>query len=141
MNFDVFRLHRQHAGFRRQDQQAVVGDQVARRAQAVAIERGADHVAIGEGDRGGTVPRLHQRRVIFVERLLLRTHGGVGIPRFGNQHGHDVRQRAAGQRQQLDRVVERGRIAAAGRDDREELLDIVAEQRRSEHGLRARASS
>ena len=39
---DVLGLDRQHAGFRRHDHQVVVGDQVARGAQAVAVERGAD---------------------------------------------------------------------------------------------------
>ena len=37
--------------------------------------------------------------------------------------------------QQLERVVEGGRIAAARLDDREELLDVVAEQRRRQDRL------
>ena len=33
--------------------------------QAVAVERRADHAAVGERDRGGAVPRLHQARVVL----------------------------------------------------------------------------
>ena len=40
-----------------------LGDEIARRAQAVAVERRADLAAVGEGDRGRAVPRLHQRGV------------------------------------------------------------------------------
>ena len=129
------RLHRQHAGFRRHDQQAVVRHQVARRTKAVAIERRADHPAVRESHRRRAVPRLHQRRVIFIKRALLGRHGGVGVPRFRNQHRHDVRKRAPGHEQEFHRIVETRRVAAARLDDREELLDVVAEKRGREHVL------
>ena len=48
----------EHAGLGGHDDQAVLGDDVARRAQAVAVEHGADHRAVGEGDRRRAVPRL-----------------------------------------------------------------------------------
>ncbi len=80
--------------------------EIARRTQAVAIERGADDAAIGEGDSRGSVPGLHQRRVIFVKRALVGRHGGVGVPRFGNQHRHHMRKAAPGQGQQFDGVIE-----------------------------------
>jgi hypothetical protein len=44
---------RQHAGFGRHDDAVVVGDEVARRTQAVAVERRADLAAVGEGDAAG----------------------------------------------------------------------------------------
>ena len=69
-----------------------MSNQVARRAQAIAVERCADHSTVGEGDGGRTVPGLHQRSVIFVEGLLVLGHGRVVIPGFRNQHRHDVRQ-------------------------------------------------
>ena len=55
----------------------VVGDDVARRPQAVAVERRADLPAVGKGDRRRPVPRLHQRRVVFVEGAPLRIHQRV----------------------------------------------------------------
>ena len=61
----------QHAHFGRHHDAVVLGDEIARRTQAVAVERGADLAAVGEGDRGGAVPRLHQRGVIFVEGAAL----------------------------------------------------------------------
>ena len=130
-----FRLHRKHAGFRGHDHQAAVGDQIAAGAQAVAVELGADDAAIGEGHVGGPIPRLHERGVIFVESLDVLGHGRIVLPSLGDQHGHHVRQAAARQRQQLHGVVEHRRIAAAGRDDGQELLDVVAEERRGQHGL------
>ena len=48
--------------------QAVLGDVVARGAQAVAVEHGADHGAVGERDGGGAVPGLHEAAVVLVER-------------------------------------------------------------------------
>jgi len=51
----ILRLDGEHAGLRGHDQQVVGGDEVAGRAQAVAIERGADNAAVGEGDGGGAV--------------------------------------------------------------------------------------
>ena len=48
--------------------QAVVGDPVARGAQPVAVEHGADLGAVGEHHARRAVPRLHQRGVELVER-------------------------------------------------------------------------
>ena len=50
-----------------EDDEAVVGDPVAGRAQPVAVEDGADHRAVGEADRCRTVPWLHERSVVAVE--------------------------------------------------------------------------
>ena len=55
----------------------VVGDDEARRAQAVAVERGADLAAVGEGDGGRAVPRLHQGGVVLVEGPRLASISGL----------------------------------------------------------------
>ena len=52
--------HVHHAGLRAEHDPAVLGLQPAAGAQAVAVQRRADHAAVGERDRGGAVPRLHQ---------------------------------------------------------------------------------
>ena len=75
--------------------QVVGGDAVARRPQAVAIEHRADQRAVGEGDRRRAVPRLHQRRVVLVERPHRRIHRRVAGPRLRDHHQHRVRQRSA----------------------------------------------
>ena len=47
---------RQDARFRGEDHAVIVGHDIARRPQAVAVERSADRAAIGEADGGRTVP-------------------------------------------------------------------------------------
>ena len=69
--FDVFGFDREHAGLRGEGRsgRVVIGDEVTSGTEAVAVEGGADHPAIGErqGTEAGPVPRLHQRAVIFVK--------------------------------------------------------------------------
>ena len=64
----------EHADFGRHDDEVVLGHVVARRTQPVAIEHRADDGAVGERDRRRAVPRLHQRRVVLVERLPVGAH-------------------------------------------------------------------
>ena len=108
-------------GLRAQREPAVVGDQPAARAQAVAVERRAERAAVAEGERRRAVPGLHAcgsgsgrsrraRRDVVAALVGLRDH-----------HHHRVRQRPAGEREQLERAVEGGRVggrlagSAAGR--------------------------
>ncbi|MEY9791221.1 hypothetical protein ABIE77_005780 [Sinorhizobium fredii] len=132
---DLVLIDRQHAGFRRHDDAVVVGDDVAGRTQAVAVERGADLATVGEGDRRRSVPRLHERRVIFVECLALRRHQLVAGPGFRDQHHHRMRQRIAALDEELERVVETRRVRLALVGNRPELRDVVAEQRRGNRRL------
>ena len=81
----------QHAGLGRHHDAAVGGDVVAGRAQAVAVERGPDADAVGERDRGGPVPRLHQAGVELVEGLLLGRHRLVMLPGLRHHHHQAVR--------------------------------------------------
>ncbi len=134
---DFLLRHRQHAGFRSHDQLVVVGDDVARRAQAVAVEGRADLAAVGEGDRCRPIPRLHQRRMILVEGAALGLHQRVR-PRLRDQHHHRVRQGiAAADDQEFERVVDARRIRLAGADQRHHLGQIGAQQVRR-HRLAAR---
>ena len=126
---------RQHAGFRRHDDALVRGDEPARRAQAVAVERRADLASIGERDRRRAVPRLHQRRVIFVERAALLIHQRIAGPGFRDQHHGGMRERVAALGQELERIVEAGGVGLALVGDRPQLGDVVAEQLRRHRGL------
>jgi len=67
-----------------------VRHQVAGRAQAVAVQGGADGAAVGKRHGGRAVPGLHQRSVVLVKGPLLRVHVRVLGPGFRNQHGHGV---------------------------------------------------
>ena len=117
-----------HAGLGGEHHQPVVADPVAARTQAVAVEGGADQCAVGEADRGGTVPGLHQRGVERVERAAGRVHLGVVLPGLRDHHHHRVRQRPAAQMQQLEHLVEGRRIGAARGADREQPLQVARDQ-------------
>ena len=106
----------------------VLGDGVARGPQAVAVEQGPDHVAVAEGHRGGAVPGLHQARVKLEEAAQVGSHGVLRPPRLGDEHEHGVLDVAAAGGEQLEHVVEAGGVAAALVDDRQQLLEVGAEQ-------------
>ncbi len=125
----------QHAHFRGDNHLVVVGDEIARGPQAVAVERGADHPPIGEGDGGWSVPWLHQRGVIFVECAPLLIHQRVARPGLWNEHHHCVGQRIAALHQEFERIVEAGRIRLPFIGDRPEFPDVLAEQGRGDAGL------
>ena len=132
---DVLFVDRQHAGFRRHHDAVVVGEQIARRPQAVAVERGADLAAVGEGDRRRAVPRLHQRGVVFVESAPLLVHERIARPGLGDHHHHGVGERIAALREEFERVVEAGGVGLALVGDRPQLGDVLAEQRRGDRRL------
>ena len=125
---DLFGWQIEHADFRRQDHQTAPGHAVARWPQAVAVEHRSHLNAVGERHRGGTVPALHQRGVVLVERLLLRAHALMIRPRLGDQHHERVRQRTPAEHQQLEGVVQLGGVAAVRVDDRQRGRQVGAEQ-------------
>ncbi len=132
---DPGRVDVENADLAGQDDEVVVGEPVAGRAQAVAVEHGADDRAVGERDAGGTVPRLHQRGVELVEGLALRRHLGVVLPRLRDHHQHRVRQAAATEVQQLEHLVEAAGVAALGVDDRVEPVQVAGDRGRLEQRL------
>ena len=126
----------QRAGLGGEHDLAVAGLDPAARAQAVAVQRRPDQVAVGEGDDGGPVPRLHEARVVLVEAAHLGAHEVLAaLVGLGDHHHQRVRERAPRELQQLDHVVEGGRVRVARLDDRRELLEVVAEQLRLQRGL------
>ena len=129
---------RQHAHFRGHDDALVAGDEVACRAQAVAVERGADLAAVGEGDRGRTVPRLHQRRIVFVEGAPLLVHERIAGPGFRDHHHHGMGERIAALHQELEGVVETGGVGLALVGDRPQLVDVLPEPVRRHRRLARR---
>ena len=135
---DLLLRDRQHADFRGHDDAVVAGDDIARRAQAVAIERGADLPAVGEGDRRRAVPRLHQRGIVFVEGAALLIHRLIAGPGLRNHHHHGMGERIAAHGQKFERVVEAGGVGLALVGDRPQLRDVVAELRRRYRGLARR---
>ncbi|MNZ65859.1 hypothetical protein D3C78_840600 [compost metagenome] len=80
------------------------------RTKTVAVQYSADLHAIGKAERRRPVPRLHQRAVIFIERLALIAHALMVRPRLRHHHQRGMRHRAAGQEQKLQRIIEHRRI-------------------------------
>ena len=66
--------------------------------------------------------------MVLVESLLLGAHALVLRPRLGDHHHDGVRERASGEHEQFEAIVEHGGIAAIGIDDRQDLFDVVAEE-------------
>ena len=135
---DLLFGNRQHAHLRRHHDETVVGDEITRRTQTVTIERRADLASVGEGHGGGTVPRLHQRRVMFVERLAIGVHQRIAGPGFRNQHHDRMRERIAAAHKEFERIVEAGGVGLALIGDRPQLADVVAKERRSDRRLARR---
>ncbi len=90
---------RQYAGFRRHHHQVVIGHNIARRAQAIAVERAADVAAIGEGHRCRAIPRLHHRGMIFIEGAAVGIHQSMIFPGFRDHHHHCLGNRITGHQQ------------------------------------------
>ena len=82
--------HGQHARLGTHDHQVVVGDAIARGAQAVAVQGGANLAAIGEHDGRGAVPGFEHGGVVFIERAATGVHGAVVFPWLGNHHHHGL---------------------------------------------------
>ncbi len=101
----------EHAHFGGDYEEPVPGDEIACRAEPVAVESRAGHAAVGEGDEGGTVPRLHERGLVVEERSDLRLNAGLVLPYRRNEQRHGVRELATGHRHDRERVVETGRVA------------------------------
>ena len=122
---DLVRREVEHADLAREHDEAVVGHEEAAGAQTVAVEGRADQRAVGEDEGGGAVPRLHEHRVVLVEALARGVDVDLVLPGLGHHHHDRVRQAAAAEGQQFDDLVERGGVAGARGDDREERSQVA----------------
>ena len=118
-------VHRPRLGC--DDYQVVGGDGEPRRAESVAIQARPDLFAVAEGDEGGSVPGLHERRVIAIEGAHLRRHVPVTLPGLRHHHRQRVGERAAGVSQELQDIVEHPGIAAFFVDHRQHLHKVRPE--------------
>ncbi len=125
---DVLRRLLEDAGLRGEHDPAVGGLEPAARTKAVAVERRADQPPIREGDRRRAVPGLEQALVVGVEPGELGRDVVAAPVGLGDHHHDRVRQRPAGEHEQLEHVVEGRRVRAAGTDDGQDLRQVVAEQ-------------
>ncbi len=129
---DVLRRLVEHPRLRGEHDPAVLRLEPAAGPQAVAVECRADHPPVREGDRRRPVPRLDQALVVGVEALQLVGKVVPALIGLRDHHHHRVRQRTAGEHEQLEHVVEDRRVGAPGPDDRENLREVVPEEIRGE---------
>ncbi len=73
--------------------------------------------------------------MVLVEPAPFQVHLRISDPRLGDQHHHRLRERAAAHHQELERVVDAGRVALVLVHDGEELGDVVAEELRLQAAL------
>ena len=132
---DFVLRHGQNPRLGAHDDQVVVGDAVARGAQAVAVQRGADLAAIGEDNAGRAIPRLQHGGMVLIEGSAALVHAAVLLPGLGDHHHHRLADRVAGHGQQFQAVVKSGGVGLAGETDRVELLQVGAEHRRRHHAF------
>ena len=86
---DVFRCDVQDARLRGHDHPIIACDRIAGGPQAVAVQHGAHHRAVREGNRSRSVPGFHETGVVGIEVLFIGRHAGVMLPGFGDEH-HDA---------------------------------------------------
>ena len=94
------------------------GHLVAARSQPVTVERGADVATVGECQRGRTVPRLDDRRVIAIERLDVGRQARIALPGGGHQDAERVQHVAPVALEQMQRFVEARGVRALLPDHR-----------------------
>ena len=106
------------------DEESVLRERPARWTKSVPVQRRAHARAVRERHGGGSVPRFHQRGVVFVERADVVPHVVLRAPRLRNEHHHRVRGVASSRHQQLEHVVQRGGVGLRPVDERQDLPDV-----------------
>ena len=89
---DLVFVGREHADLRRDANQSIGSGNHARGAEAVAVERSADEAAVGEDQRGRSIPRLAHERLELIERAHIGRHVAIALPRRRHQARERMRQ-------------------------------------------------
>ncbi len=128
-------VNRQHASFGSHNEQAVGGQRIAHRTQAIAIKSCSNKVTIAENQRRRTIPRLHTAGMVLTPGALFRRKLLILLPGRRNHHLHAVQQGAARKCEQFKGVVQTTGIAAARFNHRRQIGQALAPQRRGQRTL------
>ncbi len=124
-NFMV--TQRAHACFRTHGKDTVRCQSVAQGAQTVAVQPGNRPAAIKGRDAGRAIPGLHHGVAIVIQRPVRHRHHRLALrPGFRDQHRLRHRRRAARLAEHLPNRIQRAGVRRAIRDDRLDVIDIVA---------------
>ena len=83
---DLGLLQFHHPRFRTHHHEAIAGDAIAGRPQAVAVEGGSHHAAIAEHQKGWAIPGFLEAGVVLVKRADLWAGVEVGLALIGLRH-------------------------------------------------------
>lgn len=117
-----------------EDQLTVVSDIVPGGAQPVPVQHRSHGVAVGEQDGGRTIPGLHHDGVILVQVPLGPADTAVLGPGLRDGDHHREGQVHAAHDQELQGVVQHGRVGPGPVDHRVDLVQGVIDHRVG-HGL------
>ncbi|MBG9885011.1 hypothetical protein ABE10_00105, partial [Bacillus toyonensis] len=126
---DALRSELQHACLAADDDQSVCGLRPATGSKTVAVEGRTDERSVGEDERRGSVPWLHLVRMELVEGTEVGIEVVLSLPRRRHHHHDGVRQRAPGESEQLEHLVEGCGITRTVRADRQQRADVAQELR------------
>ena len=120
---DILGSHRHDTGFRGSGHKALARPLPPERPQPVPVQRRPNHVAVAERQRRGAVPRFELGRLISVEVAHRGGHVAAALPRVGHEAHERLRDLPAAAHQELERIVERGRVRSV-RPDRSSQLRL-----------------
>ena len=122
--FNFRRVEVEDAHLACHDQNTALGDGIAPGTQSVAILNAAGVAAVAEQKRGRPVPGLHQDGVILVESAQVLRDGVRSVEALRHQHGNGLREAESAHGQEFQDVVQAGRVAHVGLDDRREIAYV-----------------
>ena len=121
--------------------EVVAGDDVARRAQAIAIEPAGSEAPVAHDDARRAVPGLHVHRVEVVEGTQVVVHAGVVLPGRRHEETEGAEEVHAPSEKELEHIVEGGRIGAALADEGRRLGHVGQKRRAQLVGARPRPAA
>ena len=129
-NEDLCRVDVEHARLARQDEAIVGGHTIAGGTQTITVDDRAQHRSVRKRDCGRALPRLGEHRLVLIPGAALGGEHLVLVPRLGKQHRHGTYERAAVHGDELEHVVEHGRVGTLAVEDGQDLLEICPHDRR-----------
>ena len=117
----------QHARLGGHHEKAVFTQSVTRRTEAVAVENRTRIHAIAERHGGRTVPRFHKHRFVFEEPTHIATQVMLLAPSLRHEHHHRMRKATTRSDEKLKHVVQASRVTLPRRNQRQELLQVIAD--------------
>ena len=90
LTYNLLRRNVCNTNFRGENDEAILGNHEATRAQAIAIQSCTNQGAVGENNRRRSVPRLHNHRVVLEEVSQLWLKIELLLPSTRNHHHHGV---------------------------------------------------